>query len=339
MLSQEIAEDSKIGLCSDEAALTYAFTLPFLDRDGLCSGKPSWIAGRALQERPHLQHKAGAYIQEWVTQGLVIRYQGSDGPVLFFPGFRKHNANMPYEKEQRSKFPPPPGYHRDEDKNGVCHGLIPDDPEVAGRLADAFDARSLYHKALTEAASHNETLAQSLGMEDTPDSPLHNEVATSSRPSHDWVGMNRIEVEVKEKGREEEKRESTNNGAEAPPARPSSSKDHPCIKAYHELHNRYPNRTQMATIIEHDLPLEDWRRAIHAWDMAGHNPTNVQGMLEWTLDPARIDGGPRGSAPKGGQRKTGYNDYDDNAPPPDEDRLKWRAEMTRSKLAKGEATP
>lgn len=195
MLSQEVAEDSKVALCSDEAALTYAFTLPFLDRDGLCSGKPSWIAGRALQERQHLQHKAGMYIGEWVAQGLVIRYQGSDGPVLFFPGFRKHNANMPYEKEQRSKFPPPPGYHRDEDENGVCHGLIPDDPDVAGRLAETFDARSLYYKALTEATHHKETLEQSLGLEEKPKTTEHNEVPTWSGLGRDLVGMNRIEVE------------------------------------------------------------------------------------------------------------------------------------------------
>jgi hypothetical protein len=222
MVSQEIAEDSKLAQCSDEAALTYAFTLPFLDRDGLCSGKPSWIAGRALQERPHLQHKAGIYIQEWVTVGLVIRYQGSDGPVLFFPGFRKHNANMPYEKEQRSKFPPPPGYHRDEDKNGVCHGLIPDDPEAAGRLAEVFDARSLYHKALTEATTPSMTLAQSLGLEDTPKTDLHKEVPTysrptpdlvptSSRPTPDEVGTKRTEVEDQQKLNRTEVEENNNN--------------------------------------------------------------------------------------------------------------------------------
>ena len=56
------------------------------------------------------------------------------------------------KKSSAVKFPPPPGYHRDEDEKGVSHGLIPDDPEVAGRLAEAFDSRSTYHKALTEAA-------------------------------------------------------------------------------------------------------------------------------------------------------------------------------------------
>jgi len=183
MLSQEIAEDSKLARCSDEAALTYAFTIPFLDRDGLCSGKPSWIAGRALQERPHLQHKAVTYIGEWVTQGLVIRYDGSDGPVLFFPGFRKHNAHMPYEKEAPSKYPPPPGYHRDEDEKGVSHGLIPDDPEAAGRLAELFDGRSTYRKALTEAARNQVTLADSLGL----NASSHNKVATKSRPTPDLL--------------------------------------------------------------------------------------------------------------------------------------------------------
>lgn len=38
-------------------------------------------------------------------------------------------------------------------------------------------------------------------------------------------------------------------------------------------------------------------------------------------------------------RKTGYSDYATDAPSPDEDRLAWRAEMTRAKLAKGEDAP
>lgn len=266
MLSQEAAEDSKLGRCSVEAAYTYVLTIPFLDRDGLCSGKPSWIAGRALQERSHLQMNVGAYIQEWIAQGLITCYDGSDGPVLFFHGFRKHNAHMAYEKETHSKFPPPPGFHRTE------HGLIPNDPEVAGRLSEAFDSRNTYRKALAEASQED----------------LHNEVATSSRPHRDQVAMNRREVEVEREGEEEEK-ESNNNGATLPPARPSSSRNHPLIIAFHELHNRYPTKAQMAAIIEHDPAPEDWRRAIRAWDMAGNNPMNVQGQLDWAFEPSRYE--------------------------------------------------
>ena len=191
MLSQEAAEDSKLGRCSLEAAFTYLLTIPFLDRDGLCSGKPSWIAGRALQERPELHTQVGSFIQEWITQGLITRYEGSDGPVLFFHGFRKHNAHMAYEKETRSKFPPPPGFYRNE------HGLIPNDPEVAGRLCDTLDSRSSYHKALTEATQRD----------------LHKKVATRSELGRDQVATNRTEVEVETEVETEVEVETNNNSA------------------------------------------------------------------------------------------------------------------------------
>jgi hypothetical protein len=103
---------------------------------------------------------------------------------------------------------------------------------------------------------------------------------------------------------EEEKRESKPNGAKAPP--PSSSKVNPCIKAYHELHNRYPTKTQMAVIIEHDLPLDNWRRAIHAWEMAGHNRTNIQGMIDWALDPSRFEDSRSKTAGKDATAKRSY---------------------------------
>jgi hypothetical protein len=101
------------------------------------------------------------------------------------------------------------------------------------------------------------------------------------------------------KNKEAEKGESNNNaaGAARPPSASSKGlfptghacKDHPAIKAFHELHNRYPNKTQMAAIIEHDPPIADWVRAIRAWDMAGHNRTNVQGMIDWSVDPSRYE--------------------------------------------------
>jgi hypothetical protein len=167
---------------------------------------------------------------------------------------------------------------------------------------------------------------------------------TSSRPDHDQITAKRREVEdqEKEKGREE------SNDAEAPA--PTSSKEHPLIRAFHELHNRHPNKAQMAAIIEHDPPIAAWVRAIRAWMLAGHNPTNIQGMLDWAFEPSRYipsdssHGGrhrsnsERHSAGNSNDRKTGYNDYTCDVPPPDEDKLPWRAEMTRAKLAK-EHTP
>ena len=54
MLSQDVSSDMRLKRCSLEAAFTYVCTIPFLDRDGLVSGSPSWIGGHALTERTEL---------------------------------------------------------------------------------------------------------------------------------------------------------------------------------------------------------------------------------------------------------------------------------------------
>ena len=142
MLAKEASTDPQLNQISEQAQLLYLLSIPHLDRDGLISGNPQVLWGTAAILRIELLGSAPRLVQEWVDIGLVIRYNSKDGPVLFFKGFRKHNANMPYPNEEASKYPPPPGWVR------TRQGLVPDDEEGCFRLMDSFDKRSLYRKEL-----------------------------------------------------------------------------------------------------------------------------------------------------------------------------------------------
>jgi len=143
MLSRSIAEDEALNRLSKEAHLLYLQCIPHVDRDGLITGRPAILWSRVLPLRVEFMDVAGQLIEEWVQQGLVVRYTGAKSePVLFFKGFRRHNANIRYEEERPSSYPPPPGWMR----TGV--GLVPEDPQVCLQLAENFDGRSSYRKAL-----------------------------------------------------------------------------------------------------------------------------------------------------------------------------------------------
>lgn len=75
----------------------------------------------AAPKRLALLDQAPKLIQGWIDRGLVERYTYKDGPILFFPGFRKHNRIMDYARAPESRFPPPPGYYRSD------ADLVPDD--------------------------------------------------------------------------------------------------------------------------------------------------------------------------------------------------------------------
>ena len=177
LLATAIAEDPDLGKLSIEAELLYLHAIPHLDRDGLVTGNPILLWAKTAPQRISLMEKAGQHIEEWVSTGLVIRYKGPDGPVLFFKGFRKHNANLSYSREEPSKFPPPPGWTR------TRQGIVPDDEETCFRLLIAFDARSSYRKELESRVSR-ELLANlsSVGRREDQD---QTEVKDQTEVNHD----------------------------------------------------------------------------------------------------------------------------------------------------------
>ena len=84
--------------------------------------------------------------------------------------------------------------------------------------------------------------------------------------------------------------------ATPPPAAPIEEKptDHPFVVIYREVFKRYPNRAQMAQLVNQAEPLflDLWRTACSAWLMAGYKPDNLRGILDWYRDgvPERGNG-------------------------------------------------
>lgn len=120
MLSTTIATDKDLNSLSVTAELLYLKAIPHLDRDGLIVGDSDLLFSKIAPRRPALMRRTEAAIAEWLTTSLVIRYTWKDGQVLYFHGFKKHNAGIHYEREAPSIFPPPPGYVRTET------GLVPE---------------------------------------------------------------------------------------------------------------------------------------------------------------------------------------------------------------------
>lgn len=111
-LSTSIAEDDRLSKLSLMAEFIYLKTIPHLDRDGMITGRPGLLYSRVCPAREELFGGLLALIDEWVAVGLVVRFDGPEGPVLFFPGFLKNNSLPHYNRERASKFPAPPGYIR-----------------------------------------------------------------------------------------------------------------------------------------------------------------------------------------------------------------------------------
>lgn len=149
MVSRKIATDIKFHKLSIESGYLYVLTLPWLDRDGIIEADPWILLGKVAPRRiADLADQARQLIQEWIQQGLVTQYDGPDGPLLFFRGFRKNNSTMEYSKEEASTFPPPPGFFRSPE------GLIPNDTEQATSLAESFYPTSTYGQALRYYGEH-----------------------------------------------------------------------------------------------------------------------------------------------------------------------------------------
>lgn len=112
MVSATIATDKALNSLSVEAELLYLKAIPHLDRDGLIVGDADLLLAKIAPRRMSaFIERMEAIICEWLTAGLVLRYDAKDGQVLYFLGFQKNNS-IQYDREGASSFPPPPGYTR-----------------------------------------------------------------------------------------------------------------------------------------------------------------------------------------------------------------------------------
>jgi len=157
MVSKEISFDYKMSLLSLEAEFLYLKAIPHLDRDGLISGDPVVLWSTIAPKRLELLDKMPALINEWVNVGLVVRYAWVEGYVLFFTGFRKHNANMAYEKEGGFQIP-------STAQLGTHTGRLPQDIELAQRLISTVHPSSKYRKVLEKALKPKKSADMALVM-------------------------------------------------------------------------------------------------------------------------------------------------------------------------------
>lgn len=127
MVVTTVAIDKRLNALSLESQLLFLMTVPHLDRDGLIAGDAELLAGRVIPRRTELHERVNDLVQEWLDSSLAIAYDGPDTLILFFPGFRKSQLKMQYDREGASEFPPPPGYIR------TASGLDPepDKPTLA----------------------------------------------------------------------------------------------------------------------------------------------------------------------------------------------------------------
>lgn len=121
-ISKRIAVDRELNALSQEALLLFLMTIPHLDRDGLILGDDSLLWGAVAPRRLDLLSKVDSSVQEWVGAGLVIAYETRTGRCLYFPGFRKNQQGLRYDREAESRLPPPPGFIR------TPTGLVEDTP-------------------------------------------------------------------------------------------------------------------------------------------------------------------------------------------------------------------
>lgn len=114
-LSTSVRFDRRLNGLSLEAEYVYLKTIPHLDRDGLIWGDPNLLYAEVCPLRPELLTHMPTILEEWITAGLVTRYDGwNDSPVLFFHGFKRNQDGMRYDRERPSQFSAPPGYIRTE---------------------------------------------------------------------------------------------------------------------------------------------------------------------------------------------------------------------------------
>lgn len=121
-------------------------------------------------------------------------------------------------------------------------------------------------------------------------------------------------------------------GTEVPT--PLAPSNHPAIKAYRELHGRYPETAQMVIIAERDPPLAEWVRALRAWAAAGFKRTNIEGILDWTFNPSLIDqrrSSRSNGANHGSSTKRSEPDSGDDTPRPDPELQRQYAERKRAR--------
>ncbi len=108
LVSKNIVKDTGVNsLKSDLSRLGFTWTIPFLDRDGRIEGDATLLRNTVFPRRRDVTYaQMEDMILDWAARGLVILYEVCGERFLEFPGFRKNQPNLRYDREFPSDIPP-----------------------------------------------------------------------------------------------------------------------------------------------------------------------------------------------------------------------------------------
>ena len=144
LILRKIVKDKKVlNLKTHIGRLAFIYAVVHLDRDGRIEGDPTYL--RNILFPRTLEPTVDEFeeiIKDWAENGLVEWYTVNGEKYLEFPGFRKNQQNMRYDREPASEIPPIPVSLPDEVRQSA--GSPPDEVrKQCGSLAAEEKRREL----------------------------------------------------------------------------------------------------------------------------------------------------------------------------------------------------
>ena len=130
MLNKTICTDSRVAelgiLTGDPWAIVfYMRCIPFLDRNGIIRGDSYWLKAEVMPREDHIEPvDLGEWAVALVRLGLAVAFDCDGMPYLHFPGFRRNQPHLRWEREGEG-CPVPDGFDFES-------GTMPDDFQPAG---------------------------------------------------------------------------------------------------------------------------------------------------------------------------------------------------------------
>jgi len=166
LILRKIVKDKKVlNLKTHIGRLAFIYAVVHLDRDGRIEGDPTYL--RNILFPRTLEPTVDEFeeiIKDWAENGLVEWYTVNGEKYLEFPGFRKNQQNMRYDREPASEIPPIPVSLPDEVRQSA--GSPPDEVrQSAGSPPDEVrqSAGSLPDEVRQSAGSPPDEVRQSAG--------------------------------------------------------------------------------------------------------------------------------------------------------------------------------
>ncbi len=129
-ISRDIVIDKKVNsLSSPWSMLAFTWLITHADIKGRTHGDPAVIRSTVFPRHPEITvDEVEGYIKEWVTCGLVNRYEVEDDLYIEFPNFFKHQTGLRPDREPTSTIPANPKTEEDfpEDIRQTS-GNVPED--------------------------------------------------------------------------------------------------------------------------------------------------------------------------------------------------------------------